>query len=235
MRKCNALTYISLPGLERYSSNRAPMITFNTYMTQFICLHHGILIREKITTYLDARGASKNNCFLCIQLIQAKNPDFTHERLYERVKLFSIQRMIGGFQKDFYIQQIETLDYHFSYYKILGKHHAVDVRHKSFESTPGNIITRSDWAKPFSFESGGQLQNEFFDNNRTLSMEGCCLDCSGKTVNVRNFITVVVVMFTNLIAQYGSFIYIYLIQSCIMPLQLQLISIHCWLGCMRKK
>ena len=78
-------------------------------MTQFTCLHHGILIREKITTYLDAKGKSKKTCFLCEQLIQVKNPDLTRGRLYERVKLFSVQRKIGDFHKDFYIQQIEKL------------------------------------------------------------------------------------------------------------------------------
>ena len=34
--------------------------------------------------------------------------------MYERVKPFSIQRKIGDFHKDFYIQQIEKLDYHCS-------------------------------------------------------------------------------------------------------------------------
>ena len=29
------------------SPNREPMIMFNTYMTQFTCSDHGILIREK--------------------------------------------------------------------------------------------------------------------------------------------------------------------------------------------
>ena len=91
------------------------MITFNTYMTQFTCLYHGILIREKIVTYFDAKGTSKKNCFLCEQLIQAKTPYFTRGRLYERVKLFSIQRRIGDFHKDLYIQQIEKLSYHRSY------------------------------------------------------------------------------------------------------------------------
>ena len=74
--------------------------------------------------------------------------------------------------KTFYIQKIEKLAYHRSYYKILGKHHAVGVRNKACESTPGDISTLSDYAKRFSFEHDGQLQNEFFENNRTLSMEG---------------------------------------------------------------
>ena len=46
--------------------------------------------------------------------------------------------------------------------------------------------------------------------------------------------TMVVVVFTNLMTRYGSYIYIYIIQSCKMPLQLQLISIYYWLGCLRK-
>ena len=96
---------------------------------------------RKITTYLDAKVTSKNICFLCEQLIQTKTPGFTRGRLYDRVKLFSIQRKIGDFHKDFYIQQIEKLAYDRSYYKILRKHHVDDVRHKAFESTPGNIST----------------------------------------------------------------------------------------------
>ena len=45
-----------------------------------------------------------------------------------------------------------------------------------FESTQGDISTRSDYAEQFGFDPDGQIQNEFFDNNRYLSMEGCCLD-----------------------------------------------------------
>ena len=54
-------------------------------------------------------------CFSREKLIQDKTPDLTRRRLYERVKLFSIQRKIGDFQKYFYIQQIEKLAYYRSY------------------------------------------------------------------------------------------------------------------------
>ena len=33
LQKCTACTSIDFPGVEKDSSNRAPMITFNTYMT----------------------------------------------------------------------------------------------------------------------------------------------------------------------------------------------------------
>ena len=59
LRKCTDCTSISLRGVEIYSSTQAQMIKFNTYITQFICSHHGILIGEKITTYLDTKGTSK--------------------------------------------------------------------------------------------------------------------------------------------------------------------------------
>ena len=139
LQKCTECTSISLPGVERYSSNQAPMITFNMYMNEFTFSHHGIIIRETITTYLDAKGTSKKTCFLCEKFIQAKNTDFARGRLYGRVKLFSILRNISDFQKYFYIQQIEKMSYHRSYYKIIGKHHVDDVRHKAFESTPGAL------------------------------------------------------------------------------------------------
>ena len=134
-----------------------------------------------------AKGKSKKTRFLCEKLIQTKTPYFTLIRLYERVKLFSVQRKIGDFQKDLYIKQIEKLAYHCSYYKILGKNYAGDVKHKAFESTPGDISTRLDYAEQFSLEPDGKMWNELFDNNRTLSVEGCYLDCFIKTVNVRNF------------------------------------------------
>ena len=43
-----------------------------------------------------------------------------------------MQQKIGDFHNEFYIKQIEKLAYHRSYYKILGKHHVADVRHKAF-------------------------------------------------------------------------------------------------------
>ena len=69
-----------------------------------------------------------------------------------------MQRKIGGFHKDFYIKQIEKLDNHRSYYKILWKHHVAYVRHKVFESTPGDISTRSVYAEQFGFDPDGQIQ-----------------------------------------------------------------------------
>ena len=68
------------------SSNRSPMIMFHTYTTQFTCSNHGILIGEKITTYLDAKGKSKRTCFLCKDLNKTKTPDFTRGKIHERVK-----------------------------------------------------------------------------------------------------------------------------------------------------
>ena len=104
MQKCTACNSIAPPGGGKDSYNWTPMITLNTYMTQFTCSHHGIIIHKIITTYLDAKVIYKNICFLCGQIIQSKTPDFTSGRLYERIKLVSIQRKIGDFHKDFYIQ-----------------------------------------------------------------------------------------------------------------------------------
>ena len=87
-----------------------------------------------------------------------------------------MQWKIGDFHNEFYIKQIEKLAYYRSYYRILGKNNVADVRHKSFESTPGDISTRSDYAERFGFDPDGQIQNGLFDNNSSLSMEGCCLD-----------------------------------------------------------
>ena len=103
MRKCTVCRDIAIPGVGMDTSIRAPMIMFNTYMTQFICSHHGILILEKLTTYLDAKGKSKRTCFLCEELIKINTPDFTRGKLHERVKLFSVQRKIGDFHSEFYI------------------------------------------------------------------------------------------------------------------------------------
>ena len=55
-----------------------------------------------------------------------------------------------------------------------------------FESTPGDISTRSVYAEQFGFDPDGQIQI-FFDKNRSLSMEGCCLDRFIKQVNVSSF------------------------------------------------
>ena len=111
---------------------------------------------------MDAKGKSKRTCFLCEEIIKIKTPDFKRGKLYERVKLFSMQRKIGDFHNEFYIKQIEKLAYQRSYYKILGKHHVADVRHKAFDSTPGDISTRSDYAERFGFDPDSQIQDEFF-------------------------------------------------------------------------
>ena len=50
-----------------------------------------------------------------------------------------------------------------------------------------NAATTTAHAEQFGFDPDGQIQNEFFDNNRSLSMEGCCLDCFIKQSNESNF------------------------------------------------
>ena len=47
LRKCTVCCSIALPGVEMDLSSRAPIIMFNTDITQFTCSHHGILIHEK--------------------------------------------------------------------------------------------------------------------------------------------------------------------------------------------
>ena len=47
LQKCTLCRAIAPPGVEMDTSIRAPMIMFKTYMTQFTCSNHGILILEK--------------------------------------------------------------------------------------------------------------------------------------------------------------------------------------------
>ena len=100
-RNFNACTSIDVRVFERDSSNQTPTIMFNMCMTQFTCSHHGILICEKITTYLDSKGTSKKTFFLCEQSVEAKTPDFTSGRLYERVKVFPLNIRLVIFTKTF--------------------------------------------------------------------------------------------------------------------------------------
>ena len=66
-------------------------------------------------------------------------------------------------------------------------------------------------------------------------MEGCCLDRFIKTVNVSSFYDNGGEYVHQPNDTVREFIYIYLIQSCKVPLRRQLISIHYWLGCLRGK
>ena len=50
--------------------------------------------------------------------------------------------------------------------QILGKHHVADDRHKAFDSTPGDINTRSDYVEQFIFDPDSQIQNINWSNAR---------------------------------------------------------------------
>eukprot|EP00978_Attheya_sp_CCMP212_P009408 scaffold22285_cov77-Attheya_sp.AAC.1 len=100
----------------------------------------------------------------------------TGGKLTFRKKLFKLEKKIGEFHEEYYRPSIERLVYHRSYYKILGKNNVAAIRQDAFQNSPGSIATRSDYAEKFSFAPDGQLQGEYFSNNRSLSMEGCCLD-----------------------------------------------------------
>ena len=76
LQKCTVCRAIALPGVEMDTSIRAPMIMFKTYMTQFTCSHHCILILEKSPLIWMKKGKSKRTYFLCEDCIKIKTPDF---------------------------------------------------------------------------------------------------------------------------------------------------------------
>jgi hypothetical protein len=186
LRECPDCHTIDLPPLELDCSNTAPTILFQTYMKQMRCAIHGVLTPVNITTIEWRLNQMKKACLPCELLVQARTLGFVRGKISVRKKLFKLERSIGEFHRSFYIPSIEKLAYHRSYYRILGKHHVADVRQKAFRSRPGDIATRSDYAEKFGFEPDGQLQGEYFSNNRSLSMEGCCLEHFLHTDNVRD-------------------------------------------------
>ena len=101
-------------------------------------------------------------------------------------------------------------------------------------AAPGDISTRSDYAEMFGFDPDGQIQNEFFDKNRSLSMEGCCLDRFTEQSNVSSFKD----NCGGDVHQYNETIrefHLHLSDSNLkMPQLLQLISIHYWQMFLRK-
>ena len=79
---------LSLPGVEKDSSNRAPMIIFNTHMTQFTCSHHGILIRKKSPPIWMQKEHIKD-LFLMLTLNPNQDSWFhTHETVWESKPVF---------------------------------------------------------------------------------------------------------------------------------------------------
>ena len=60
--------------------------------------------------------------------------------------------------------------------KILGENNVAAVCQHAFPSPPVSIAANSDYAEKFIYSPDGQLQGEYFSNNRSLSMEVFCLD-----------------------------------------------------------
>ena len=65
LRKCTVCRAIAVPAVEMDTSIRSPMIMFNTYMTQFTCSPHGILILEKSPLIWMQGGNLKDLFFYC--------------------------------------------------------------------------------------------------------------------------------------------------------------------------
>ena len=79
------------------------------------------------------------------------------EYCMRELKCFPFNAILVIFIKTFIFKKIGNFAYLHSYYKLLEKNHVADVRHRAFESTPGNIINCSDYAECFLFEPDGQL------------------------------------------------------------------------------
>eukprot|EP00978_Attheya_sp_CCMP212_P013312 scaffold33437_cov68-Attheya_sp.AAC.7 len=142
-------------------SEGAPIIQFNSHLKQGYYLIHGVL---------PTRSTTCHTCHTNTEM------DVVPGKLTFGKKLFKLEKKIGEFHEEYYRPSIERLVYHRSYYKILGKNNVAAIRQDAFQNSPGSIATRSDYAEKFSFAPDGQLQGEYFSNNRSLSMEGCCLD-----------------------------------------------------------
>jgi len=174
LRQCNDCGPLICHAIETDISDSAPIIQFNTYLKQGYCSIHGVLPTRSI---------------LCVVCDSNNDTDVAHGKLTFRKKLFKLEKKIGEFHRDYYLPSIERLVYHRAYYKILGKNNVAAIRQDAFQSSPGSIATRSDYAEKFSFAPDGQLQGEYFSNNRSLSMEGCCLDHFTSPVHLVNLQT----------------------------------------------
>ena len=161
LRKCGDCGPLVNHDIEIDISDAAPIIEFNTYLKQGYCSIHGVLPTRSL---------------ICHACDTSTDTDTVRGKVTFRKKLFKLEKKIGEFHSEYYLPSIEKLVYHRSYYKILGKNNVASIRQEAFQSSPGSIATRSDYAEKFSFAPDGQLQGEYFSNNRSLSMEGCCLD-----------------------------------------------------------
>ena len=176
----------------------------------------------------------KKTCFLYEQLIQDNTPDFKCGRLYERVNFFPFNARLVIFIKTFIFNKfknqpttavatkyLENIMLMTLYIKHLNPHQATSVI--------GQIIPND-----LDLNTMANYRMNSLTTIIPYPWKFAFYIALEKQSMSAIFMTMVVGIFTNLMTQYGVFVYIYLVQSYKILLRLQIISIHYWLVCLRK-
>ena len=121
LRCCAHFPHIDLPCHEsdRHNSNTSLTIRFNVYHIIARCIVHwrGPLDENKI-------------CLLCLQDPASMPP----AKVYIKKDLAMMETSIADFHTNFYITAIQKLSFHIPHVHILGTHHCVNTRHKTFKA-----------------------------------------------------------------------------------------------------
>ena len=82
------------------------------------------------------------------------------------------------FNQEFYIPEIQKLAFYLPHVCILGMHHCGNMRREAFKrrSDLQDVLCRRDYAECVVAIFAQQIQSEYYDGNRSVSIEGIDLE-----------------------------------------------------------
>ena len=83
-----------------------------------------------------------------------------------------METKISDFQTSIYIPAIQKLAFHLPYLRILGKNHCGEMRRTAFKQRElfQNVLCRRDYAERVVSSFANQMQSEYYDGNRSVSI-----------------------------------------------------------------
>ena len=105
----------------------------------------------------------------------------TPGKVYTQKEILILENLISEFHDKYYTPAIQKLGFHFPHVIILGTHNCSKERRETLKRMikQHDILCQSDYAERILSSFDHQIQSEYSDGNRSVSIEGIALENFG--------------------------------------------------------
>ena len=161
MGRCVKCPDVFIPDFESEPDNDFD-ITYGNYVYNLKCKVHGVLEGD-VTV-----------CSKCVASVK-KGILESEERLTRRKEMTFLKTKIMEFHQNVYAPYLKRYKYHIALVTLLSKNYCKKMRIDAFMKNKTWLLSEMDYAERLAKQLNFEIQSDHFEDNATLSIEGCTL------------------------------------------------------------